>query len=116
MWCTIKEIESMRSKMVGTMYRHFKGGVYLVTDIAVHTETGEIVVIYKDAIDSSKVWCRPLDMFLSNVDTDKYPAYVYQTKRFTPICDGMRSEHIEHTSYPNSNIAKLEQMLKDKLS
>ena len=85
MWCNMEEIESMRFQMVGTKYRHFKGGIYVVTDIAVHTETGEIMVIYKDVNDSSKVWCRPLDMFISNVDTDKYPAVVHQEKRFIPI-------------------------------
>ena len=85
MWCNMEEIEPMRFQMVGTKYRHFKGGIYVVTDIAVHTETGEIMVIYKDVNDSSKVWCRPLDMFISNVDTNKYPAVIDQTKRFIPI-------------------------------
>lgn len=34
-----KEVNSMRDSMVGFRYRHFKGGIYIVTDIAVHSET-----------------------------------------------------------------------------
>lgn len=88
MMYTEKQIKSFRFQMVGSRYRHFKGGVYIVTDIAVHTETGELMIIYKSVDDPDKIWCRPLDMFISNVDTDKYPDVTHQVKRFTPIRDG----------------------------
>ena len=29
------------------IYRHFKGNLYLVKDIAVHSETGEKYVVYR---------------------------------------------------------------------
>lgn len=51
-------------------YRHFKGKMYVVTDVAMHTETNDILVIYKRL---SKTYARPLDMFLSEVDHEKYP-------------------------------------------
>ena len=79
-----KQISEMKSDMVGYRYRHFKGGVYVITDIAVHSETEEPMVIYKSFDAPEFVWCRPLDMFLSEVDHEKYPD-VKQCMRFERI-------------------------------
>ena len=78
------QVKCMKSAMVGFRYRHFKGGVYLVTDIAVHSETEEPMVIYKSFDNSDLVWCRPLSMFMSEVDHEKYPD-VKQLMRFERI-------------------------------
>ena len=66
---------------VGKMYTHFKGNVYKVLYIALHTETNEDMVIYQDVKDVSKIYARPYDMFISEVDHDKYPE-VKQRYRF----------------------------------
>lgn len=79
-----EQVNAMKSVMVGFRYRHFKGEIYLVTDLAVHSESNEIMVVYKNFKDSGQVWVRPLDMFLSKVDTDKYPD-VKQAFRFERI-------------------------------
>lgn len=79
-----EQINAMKNIMVGFRYRHFKGEIYLVTDLAVHSESNEIMVVYKNFKDSSQVWVRPLDMFLSKVDTEKYPD-VKQEFRFERI-------------------------------
>lgn len=73
----------MREVKKGQVYRHFKGFTATVIEIAKHTETEEILVIYKcDSSDASKeissdhedgIYARPIDMFLSEVDHDKYP-------------------------------------------
>lgn len=73
--------EVYKERMVGKRYRHFKGGIYVVSDIAVHSETAELIVIYKSFDKPSLVWARPLNMFLSEVDRDKYPE-VEQEMRF----------------------------------
>lgn len=67
------QLQHVKNTIVGYRYRHFKGGVYIVTDIAVHSETEEPMVIYKTFDNPNLVWCRPLSMFLSEVDREKYP-------------------------------------------
>lgn len=53
----------------GSKYRHYKGGEYLVLNIAVHTETGEEMVVYED-VKSGKVWARSRQMFEEKITTD----------------------------------------------
>ena len=78
------QLKRIKNTIVGYRYRHFKGGVYIVTDIAVHSETEEPMVIYKSFDNPDWVWCRPLSMFLSEVDKEKYPD-VKQIMRFERI-------------------------------
>ena len=37
----------MREIKTNTIYKHFKGDLYLVVDIAIHSETREKLVIYR---------------------------------------------------------------------
>ena len=64
----------------GEIYRHFKGNLYEVLALAMHTETEESMVVYKE-VDGEKTYVRPLEMFVSKVDKEKYPE-VMQTKPF----------------------------------
>lgn len=72
--------------MIGKTYRHFKGGVYVVIDIAVHSENAGLLVIYKSKKDPALVWARPLNMFMSDVDKEKYPL-ARQDQRFVEVSD-----------------------------
>ncbi|QEE61181.1 DUF1653 domain-containing protein [Salinibacterium sp. dk2585] len=49
-------------------YRHFKGGVYDLIDVARHSETSEEFVVYRSA--SGELWVRPRAMFFETVDVD----------------------------------------------
>ena len=72
--------------MIGKTYRHFKGDLYEVVDIAVHSENAGVLVIYKSKKDPAIVWARPLDMFLSDVDKEKYPL-IRQDQRFVEVTE-----------------------------
>lgn len=67
----------------GELYRHFKGNLYEVIVIARDSETLEEMVVYKE-MDGEAVYVRPLRMFVSKVDHEKYPD-VLQEYRFEHI-------------------------------
>ena len=63
----------MREVKLKRVYRHFKGDYYLAEDIAHDSETGEPFVVYRKLYGDGGLWIRPLEMFLSEVDHEKYP-------------------------------------------
>lgn len=63
------------------IYKHFKGDYYLVENIAIHSETGELYVVYRQLYGEGALYIRPYKMFTSKVDKNKYPN-VKQEYRF----------------------------------
>ena len=71
-----------RNLEIKGIYKHFKGDYYLVEDIAIHSETREKYVVYRPLYgDTKALYIRQYDMFLSEVDREKYPD-VQQKYRF----------------------------------
>ena len=71
-----------RDIQVGDIVQHFKREwvspetseyLYKVLAVAYHTENGEKLVIYQALYAPFKICARPYDMFMSEVDREKYP-------------------------------------------
>lgn len=55
------------------IYKHFKGDYYMVEDIVIHSETKELMVLYRALYGKCLRYVRPYDMFKEKVDKVKYP-------------------------------------------
>ena len=71
----------MQELKIGRVYKHFKGDYYVVENIAKDSEKQEEMVIYRRLYEDGSLWVRPKEMFLSEVDHEKYPN-VKQKYRF----------------------------------
>lgn len=63
-------------------YRHYKGGLYMVSGVARHSETLEPLVVYSPLYNATGLWVRPYEMFVSAVDVDGH-----QVNRFVRVGD-----------------------------
>ena len=73
-----------QNPQAGQIYLHFKNKKYKIITLAEHTESGIQLVIYQAMYGEQKIYARPLDMFMSEVDHLKYPN-VSQQYRFQLI-------------------------------
>lgn len=52
------------------LYKHYKGNFYTVIGTAIHSETEEMMVIYKPNKEDSSLWVRPEKMFHEQIEVD----------------------------------------------
>lgn len=57
----------MQSEPLPGRYRHYKGGMYEVVGTARHSESDELMVVYRCLYDNNSLWVRPLAKFEETV-------------------------------------------------
>lgn len=78
----IKEEKALEEAIRPGRYRHFKGKEYEVLFLARHSETEELMVVYRQLYGEHGLWVRPASMWLETVERD---GQTY--RRFTPVSD-----------------------------
>ena len=65
------------------IYRHFKGNLYELVDIAKHSETLEPMVVYRALYGEGGLWVRPASMWEEWVERPDYqgPRFTLEEKR-----------------------------------
>ena len=53
----------MRKLELNKVYKHFKGDLYIVLDVAINSETDKKMVVYRALYDDCKLYVRDYDMF-----------------------------------------------------
>lgn len=86
----------------GERYRHFKNRLYQVLAVAVHSETGEKMVVYQALYGEFGIWVRPLSLFMEVLDRNQYPEAV-QKYRFERVTDAFLTDGTEQACETSGN-------------
>jgi hypothetical protein len=60
-------LKTNETTIIPGRYRHYKGNEYQVLATARHSETEELLVIYRCLADNGSLWVRPLKMFHESI-------------------------------------------------
>ena len=81
----------------GRIYKHFKGDYYIVEDIVIHSETKELMVLYRALYGKGLRYVRPYEMFKEKVDRVKYPnveqEYRFELQEINSVADYVEPDY-----------------------
>ena len=105
--------ENRQTPVAGQIYKHFKGNLYKVLAVAVHTESEEKLVVYQSVDNPDRVFARPLEMFMSDIDRFRYPL-IRAKYRFTLVSEPEEETNGEETKEETPNEDTKEEDVKDE--
>src|SRR5574344_1207029 len=105
--------ENRQTPVAGQIYKHFKGNLYKVLAVAVHTESEEKLVVYQSVDNPDRVFARPLEMFMSDIDRFRYPL-IRAKYRFTLVSEPEEETKEEETKEETPNEDTKEEDVKDE--
>lgn len=76
--------ETQRLSIDHNIYRHFKGGLYKVLTVALHSETQEPMVVYVSLQDGQS-WVRPYSHWNEYVEVPQESGNTLRVRRFTKM-------------------------------
>ncbi|MBR2067438.1 MAG: DUF1653 domain-containing protein [Solobacterium sp.] len=79
-------VQHFKREMISQEEREKNLYLYEVVGIALHSETREKMMVYRALYGDKGLYVRPLDMFMSEVDQEKYPNST-QKYRFERVTD-----------------------------
>jgi hypothetical protein len=77
-------VQHFKREMISAEERDENKYLYEIIGVATHSETREPMMVYRPLYEDGGMYVRPLGMFLSEVDHEKYPD-VKQKYRFEKV-------------------------------
>ncbi len=77
-------VQHFKRELLSDEERETNMYLYEIVGVATHSETRELMMVYRPLYDDGGMYVRPFEMFLSEVDHEKYPE-IKQKYRFEKI-------------------------------